>query len=354
MCNLDDRETVDLISENIYMQYFPGYSGYTNEKPFDASLFVDFRKRLGIDNVNAINERIVALKTRFESHPSVQNESNSSIDSDAEHDNRDNDSTIPPGELPHKGRVIFDATACPQDIAYPTDLALLNDAREKVEELVSIIYDPNLHGTRPRLYQQKTRILRGKQLAKVEFGAKIHLSVIDGISFLDELSREAYNEGSHMMEYVEKYRKRFGFYPREVLADKIYCNRANRAELKALGIKLIAKPLGRPPALSIHVSPGERNPVEGKFGQAKTGYGLNRIKALLQGTSESWIATIILVLNLVKLAGVALLRPYLNVVESFSAWVESVMITSIEEFQYLKSFIRIDSSMKNINIKQVA
>lgn len=97
MCNLDDRETVDLISDNIYMQYFLGYSGFTDEKPFDASLFVDFRKRLGIDNVNAINERIVALKTRFESHPSVQNESNSSIDSDAEHDNRDNDSTIHPG-----------------------------------------------------------------------------------------------------------------------------------------------------------------------------------------------------------------------------------------------------------------
>lgn len=97
MCNLDDRETVDLISENIYMQYFLGYSGFTDEKPFDASLFVDFRKRLEIDNVNAINERIVALKTRFESHPSVQNESNSSIDSDAEHDNRDNDSTIHPG-----------------------------------------------------------------------------------------------------------------------------------------------------------------------------------------------------------------------------------------------------------------
>jgi len=106
--------------------------------------------------------------------------------------------------------------------------------------------------------------------------------------------------------------------------------------------------------LSIHVSPGERNPIEGKFGQAKTGYGLNRIKARLQGTSESWIATIILVLNLVKLAGVALLRPYLNMVESFSAWVESAMIKSIVEFQHLKSFIRIDSSMRNINVKQVA
>src|SRR5659263_289470 len=38
MCNLDDRETVDQISENIYMQYFLGYPSFTNEKPFDASL----------------------------------------------------------------------------------------------------------------------------------------------------------------------------------------------------------------------------------------------------------------------------------------------------------------------------
>lgn len=449
MCNLDDRETVDLISENIYMQYFLGYTSFTDEKPFDASLFVDFRKRLGIANVNAINERIVALKTHFESDKLLQKEVKPSVVSQHDNDNTDGKPSTPPEELPpHKGRVIFDATACPQDIAYPTDLGLLNDAREKAEELVSAIYDPELHGDRPRLYQQKARkdylktaqkknkskkeirnankkqlnylkrglkvlnrlldvyeqekltfpldqyqqkylwviqllyaqqkamycfkthsiehrivsihqphvrpIVRGKQQAKVEFGAKIHVSVIDGISFLDELSWEAYNEGSHMMEYVEKYRKRFGFYPREVLADKIYCNRANRAALKALGIRLIAKPLGRPSALSIHVSPGERNPIEGKFGQAKTGYGLNRIKARLQGTSESWIATIILVLNLVKLAGVALLRPYPNVVQSFSAWVESAMIKSIEEFQHLKSFIHVDSSMKNINLKQVA
>jgi hypothetical protein len=59
--------------------------------------------------------------------------------------------------------------------------------------------------------------------------------------------------------------------------------------------------------LSNQVSPGERNPIEAKFGQAKTGYGLDRIKARLSNTSESWIASIILVLNLVKLAQVALL-----------------------------------------------
>jgi len=75
---------------------------------------------------------------------------------------------------------------------------------------------------------------------------------------------------------------------------------------KGSGIFLRAKPLGRPSlasALSIHVSPGERNAIEGKFGQAKTAYGMNRIKARLKITGESWIAGIILVLNLVKLAG---------------------------------------------------
>lgn len=74
--------------------------------------------------------------------------------------------------------------------------------------------------------------------------------------------------------------------------------------MKERGIKLKAKPLGRPKAVEPnHVSPGERNPVEGKFSQAKTAYGMNRIKARLQNTSQSWIATIILVLNLVKMAG---------------------------------------------------
>lgn len=79
--------------------------------------------------------------------------------------------------------------------------------------------------------------------------------------------------------------------------------------MKKKGIKLKAKPLGRPSAeaLSNQVSPGERNPIEGKFGQAKRAYGLDKVKAKLANTSESWIASIILVLNLVHLAEVALL-----------------------------------------------
>jgi hypothetical protein len=312
----------------------------------------------------------------------------------------------------------MDATACPQDIAYPTDLDLLSDSREKSEQLIDQLYDPTKHTHKPRTYRQVARkrylqtaqkknksrkairkavgsqlrflsrnlrsinklldsyqtiplqpkdhkyllvintlfeqqkqmydsqthsienrivsihqphvrpIVRGKSQAKVEFGAKIHVSLVDGISFLDELSWEAFNEGSHMMDYVEQYRNRFGFYPKEVLADQIYCTRANRSALKEKEIKLLAKPLGRPSAVSIHLSPGERNPIEGKFGQAKTGYGLNRIKARLKGTSESWIASIFLVLNLVKLAGAAL--PCLLFAKRISFSARSVVHKKIE------------------------
>jgi hypothetical protein len=93
----------------------------------------------------------------------------------------------------------------------------------------------------------------------------------------------------------------------------------NKKVLKLKGIKLLAKPLGRPPAVSNHVRPGERNPIEGKFGQAKTAYGLNRISARLIGTSESMIASIILVLNLVKLARVGVLCLFDNFSVNFSA-----------------------------------
>ena len=185
------------------------------------------------------------------------------------------------------------------------------------------IYDSHSHSVEDRIvsiHQPHIRpIVRGKSQAKVEFGAKIHVSIIDGICFLDELSWDAFNEGSHMKDYVERYHARFGCYPRELLADKIYCTRENRAALKVNGIKLLAKPLGRPSAVQNHVSPGERNPIEGKFGQAKTAYGLDRIRAILRETSESWIACIFLVLNQVKLAAVAPLCLLVEIIRSFSA-----------------------------------
>lgn len=64
MCKFSDAETVLQIQENMYMQYFIGYSSFSNEAPFDSSLFVEIRKRLGPEQLNAINEKIVELASK--------------------------------------------------------------------------------------------------------------------------------------------------------------------------------------------------------------------------------------------------------------------------------------------------
>ncbi len=59
MCDLSDRETVLQIQESMYMQNLLGYTSFSDEEPFDASLFVDNRKRMGIGQINTINEKIL-------------------------------------------------------------------------------------------------------------------------------------------------------------------------------------------------------------------------------------------------------------------------------------------------------
>lgn len=409
MLGISDRETILQIQENMYMQYFIGYSSFSHEAPFDASVFVDIRKRLSLELVNEINEKILGLVSSSDEKTKDQPPA---LDDDTVSGQVpcENATSLPAEESPHtdnatasepapQGSLLMDATACPQDIAYPTDLNLLNDAREKSEELIDALqvglttpkprtyrevarkrylqtaqkkkktkkqirsairqqlqylrrnirsiqamltqhgriplhekqykyllvirtlydqqkqmYDKGVHRVEDRivsLHQPHIRpMVRGKSQAEVEFGAKIQVSLVGGIAFVDELSWDAFNESSCLQTSVDKYKHRFGYYPKEVLADKIYCTRANRKWLKERNIKLRAKPLGRPSsagALSIPVRPGERNPIESKFGQAKTAYGMNRIKARLKNTSESWIASIVLVLNLVNLIGRALL-----------------------------------------------
>jgi hypothetical protein len=56
---ISDRETVEQIKENPYLQYFIGQRYYSNDAPFDASLLVRFRERINVDLVNKINQRMV-------------------------------------------------------------------------------------------------------------------------------------------------------------------------------------------------------------------------------------------------------------------------------------------------------
>lgn len=56
-----DRETVEQIRENPYLQYFIGMKGYSNKEPFEASMLVHFRQRIGEELVNKINRKTIEL-----------------------------------------------------------------------------------------------------------------------------------------------------------------------------------------------------------------------------------------------------------------------------------------------------
>ena len=158
-------------------------------------------------------------------------------------------------------------------------------------------------------------IVRGKQNKSVEFGAKINVSLDeDGLANVDHFSWDAFNEGQDLIDQVEAYKRRTGSYPEVVMVDPIYGTRANRAYLKNKGIRYGGKPLGRPRkqtpenAEELKAEKKQRQadyrqriPIEGKFGQGKAGYRLNEIRARRSDTSQAWVNSIFLVMNLMVL-----------------------------------------------------
>lgn len=142
-----DRETVAQISENPYLQYFLGLSEYQQKAPFDASMLVHFRQRLGPELVLAVNESVVAPICSDAQAP-VPEPSSSSEDTSAEDRNS-----------PKTGQLILDATCAPSDIHYPTDLSLLNDARKWSERLIDALYGQlkDRLSCKPRTYRRVAR-----------------------------------------------------------------------------------------------------------------------------------------------------------------------------------------------------
>lgn len=387
---LDDRRVIANIQENFYMQYFVGLKGFCPRPIFDASLFVEIRKRIGADAFDKLNSSLI------ESFNEIEDEKH--ISKKRKDDNQDSD--LPP----NKGRLQMDATVADQYITYPTDAKTLNSSRKQSEQMIDKLYALNdKKGIKPRTYRRKTdtafldyskkkskskkihrkmnrklleclkrnlnhidtlldtylskntkfplnykeqkmlwvihtvygqqkfmydnktqsvqdRIVsifqphvrpipRGKVKSKIEFGLKLGVSLDKGLTRITTLSWDAYNESSDLVTQVEQYKAIHGYYPELVQVDKIYATRANRAWLKERNIRITAAPLGRKSKASQQESyykknkrkreARQRNQIEGKFGQAKNGYNLNKIRAKLKATSESWIACIFFVMNLV-------------------------------------------------------
>ena len=308
---ISDRETVEQIKENPYLQYFIGMESYSSKAAFNASMMVHFRKKIGMKLTNKINKEMV--KKNEES--SVRKKEN-------------------------EGKLLLDATCTPADIKYPTDIGIVNEAREKTEKIIDKLYEEikEKRKEKPRTYREVARkdylaivkkrrvskkerrkgikkqlqyikrnlshiekmveegariekltkkeqdllitikkvyeqqlemyekntdrvanrivsvtqphvrpIVRGKAGKAVEFGAKISASSVNGYVFLDKLSWDNYNESGDLKEQIEEYKKERGCYPKSVHVDKIYRTKENRAYCKERGIRMSGPRLGRRP-----------------------------------------------------------------------------------------------------------
>lgn len=121
----------------------------------------------------------------------------------------------------------------------------------KMYEQQKMMFEQNVRTCANRIisiYQSHLRpIVRGKAKAKIEFGAKIGCSIVNGYTYVDHLSWDAYNESSDLILQTELYKKRFGILPKEIQADRLYLGKANRKYIKDNHINCYNHPLGRPP-----------------------------------------------------------------------------------------------------------
>jgi len=181
---LTDRGTVEAIQENPYMQFFIGLEEFTQEPAFDASLMVDFRKRFGETGLARISEAIALSQSGVKPSENAPVEKTRVVDRSSDDDsshgtpagntptgNDSSTSGTPTADPnvdaakestastnaadPNHGKLIIDATCAPADIRYPTDVSLLNEAREKTDEIIDVLHGPRVgKSRRPRTYRK--------------------------------------------------------------------------------------------------------------------------------------------------------------------------------------------------------
>ena len=297
-----DRELVEQIAENPYLQYFIGLPGFRKEAPFDASTLVLFRKRISAEMLMEVNEYLLAHKDDDKDDHTPPSGGKTNDDGTAKEDT-------------HKGTLTLDATCAPANIRYPQDISPLNEAREKLETMIYCFC--KCYGLKlPRRYRKRARkeylafakSRKHKVKAPVEFGAKFDLSLdSEGYGRIEKISFEAYNESTCLIEAIERFRERTGYYLERVLADQIYRTRETRNYCKEHGIRLSGPKLGRPSATTKvdkkqeYQDNTDRIEVERTLSLIKRCYGMSCITTKLEETQLTSIALSVFVTNLFRI-----------------------------------------------------
>ena len=139
-------------------------------------------------------------------------------------------------------------------------------------------------------------IVRGKETKKVEFGAKVNKVQIDGINFIEHISFEAFNEGTHFQSSVWLAQELTHTKLSVMGADAIYATNANRKFATSRNIRTDFCRKGRAgkheqsrKQLARMITKERASRLEGSFGKEKEHYHLKRIKARTKQNEILWI-----------------------------------------------------------------
>ena len=152
-------------------------------------------------------------------------------------------------------------------------------------------------------------IVRGKESKSVEFGAKVNNILVDGISFIEKLSFNAFNEGTRLIHCLKMHKRLFGVDAKKVGGDTGYAGTDNRDYCKENGIQTSFVKRGRPfseekkekDLVRKELARVRATAMEGSFGTQKEHYDLKRVKARTKLTEILYIFFGIHTANVVQL-----------------------------------------------------
>jgi hypothetical protein len=151
-------------------------------------------------------------------------------------------------------------------------------------------------------------IVRGKEVKPVEFGAKVHMLQVNGVSFIEHLSFDNFNEGTRLQSTIHLQQRYFGAC-HQIGADAIYATNENRryCTKNKIATSFIAK--GKEGEYKEQKSQMRsilgkiRSTVmEGSFGNEKNHYQMNKIKATTESNEKAWIFFSLLTCNARQIA----------------------------------------------------
>ena len=153
-----DEDVVEEIRMNPYLQYYIGLPAFTHEAPFDASTITRFRKRVTPEMLQEINDIVIE---RAQAPKDAGASPDDPPDNAPPTGGQTPNAGTNPGnesESANEGTMILDATCAPQNIRYPTDMSLLNEAREKLEATIDTMHRAGYtQGKKPRMYRKRAR-----------------------------------------------------------------------------------------------------------------------------------------------------------------------------------------------------